>query len=53
MDKEKWLRSIDNFEVREITEDNEALELEGYIAKFNTEVELWNGFFEKIDKVCI
>lgn len=48
--KEKELRSIDNFEIREINEADEALELEGYIAKFNTEVELWDGFFEKIDR---
>ncbi|MFQ8920938.1 MAG: HK97 family phage prohead protease [Clostridium paraputrificum] len=50
MNKEKELRYIDKFEVREVNEGDDQLELEGYIAKFNIETELWNGYFEKIDR---
>lgn len=45
----KEIRSIENIEIREIQED-EGLILEGYIAKFDTFTELWQGFYEKIDR---
>jgi len=43
------IRSIENIEVRQIQEDN-GLILEGYIAKFDTYTELYDGFYEKIDR---
>lgn len=48
MDKRE-IRSIENIEVRQIQEDN-GLILEGYIAKFDTYTELYDGFYEKIDR---
>lgn len=50
MDKNKEFRSIDNFEIREFEENNNELTLEGYIAKFDVITELWDGYYEKIDK---
>lgn len=47
-DKDKQFRSLE-FDVREKADDN-TLEVEGYIAKFDTVTELWEGFFEKIDR---
>lgn len=45
----KEIRSIENIEVRQVLED-EGLILEGYIAKFDTFTQLWEGFYEKIDR---
>mgnify|MGYP001142080780 CR=1 FL=1 len=50
MDKQKEIRSIDKFEIREVKDNSNTIELEGYIAKFDTYTELWEGFFEKIDR---
>lgn len=50
VEKNKEFRSIDKFEIREIEEENNQLVLEGYIAKFNKETELFEGFIEKIDR---
>lgn len=50
MNKQKEIRSIDKFEIREVKENSNTIELEGYIAKFDTYTELWEGFFEKIDR---
>lgn len=47
MDKDKQFRSL-QFQVRK--DDNDSLEVEGYIAKFDTTTELWEGFYEKIDR---
>lgn len=47
MDKE--IRSISDIEIRQLEEENQ-LTLEGYIAKFDTYTELWDGFYEKIDR---
>ncbi|NMM65490.1 HK97 family phage prohead protease [Clostridium sp. P21] len=50
MKKQKEIRSIDKFEIREVKDNSNTIELEGYIAKFDTYTELWEGFFEKIDR---
>lgn len=52
MEKDKILyRSLDNLEVREMPKnEDESLIIEGYIAKFDTETELFDGYFEKIDR---
>lgn len=45
----KEIRQAAKYEIRELKEENEVV-IEGYIAKFDTETELWEGFYEKIDK---
>ncbi|GAA0082434.1 MULTISPECIES: HK97 family phage prohead protease [Clostridium] len=50
MNKKKELRSIEKFEIREVEENDNTIELEGYIAKFDTYTELWNKYYEKIDR---
>lgn len=47
--EQKEIRSIENIEIREIQEEDELI-LEGYIAKFDTYTQLWEGFYEKIDR---
>ena len=45
-------RKVDKFELREQQTQNNSnnmVEIEGYIAKFNTITELFEGFYEKID----
>lgn len=48
VNNEKQFRSL-QFDVRK-KDDNDSLEVEGYIAKFDTVTELWEGFYEKIDR---
>lgn len=47
---EKEYRSIEKFEVRETQEQDDTLTLEGYIVKFDVETELFEGFYEKVDR---
>lgn len=47
--EQREIRSIENIEIRQTQEDN-GLVLEGYIAKFDTYIQLWDGFYEKIDR---
>lgn len=42
-------RKIDHYEIRQITESN-SVEIEGYIAKFDSPSELWEGYWEQIDR---
>lgn len=46
----KEFRSLDNLEVRSVAENANELILEGYIAKFDSLIELCSGYFEKIDR---
>lgn len=46
--KNKEIRALSNYEIRE--SDNDTVELEGYIAKFNSITELYRGCYEKIEK---
>ncbi|NFL75361.1 HK97 family phage prohead protease [Clostridium sporogenes] len=50
MSKKKEFRSIEKFEIREVQEKENTIELEGYIAKFDTYTELWSRYYEKIDR---
>lgn len=50
MSKKKEMRSIEKFEIREVQENENTIELEGYIAKFDTYTELWDRYYEKIDR---
>lgn len=43
-------RKIEQYEIRQATEDNTEVIIEGYIAKFDSLTELWDGYFEKIDR---
>lgn len=43
------VRSIQKYEIREIQQDN-TVEIEGYIAKFDSLTELFEGYYEKIDR---
>lgn len=45
----KEIRQAAKYEIRELKEENEVI-VEGYIAKFDIETKLWEGFYEKIDK---
>lgn len=47
MMEQREIRSISDIEIREA---QDSMLLEGYIAKFDTYTELWDGFFEKIDR---
>lgn len=47
--EQREIRIVENIEIRQIQEDN-GLVLEGYIAKFDTFTELYDGFYEKIDR---
>lgn len=49
MNKELEYRSLD-FEVRNSEDNENELIIEGYIAKFDTQTELWEGYYEKIDR---
>lgn len=42
-------RKIDQYEIRESTENNKV-EIDGYIAKFDSPTELWEGYWEQIDR---
>jgi len=43
-------RKVDKFELREQqTQNNNMVEIDGYIAKFNSTTELFEGFYETID----
>ncbi|ACL77252.1 HK97 family phage prohead protease [Ruminiclostridium cellulolyticum] len=42
-------RKIDQYEIRQITDDN-SVEITGYIAKFDSPTELWEGYWEQIDR---
>ncbi|SFA70253.1 HK97 family phage prohead protease [Clostridium frigidicarnis] len=48
MDKREF-RNIEQYEIREVTEDQNVV-IEGYIAKFDSVTELWEGYYEKIDR---
>lgn len=50
MSKELSYRSFDGLELREVHQEEDSLILEGYIAKFDIETELFDGYFEKIDR---
>lgn len=43
-------RKFEQYEIRQATDDNKNVEIEGYIAKFDTITELWEGYFETIDR---
>lgn len=43
-------RKVSNYEIREIKKDDkDTVQVEGYIAKFNSKIELFEGYFESID----
>jgi HK97 family phage prohead protease len=42
-------RKVDHYEIREVTDSN-LVEITGYIAKFDSPTELWEGYWEKIDR---
>lgn len=44
------IRKVEHYEIRQATEDDNSTIIEGYIAKFDTITELWEGYFEKIDR---
>ena len=44
----KEIRALSNYEIRE--NENDTVELEGYIAKFNSMTELYKGCYEKIER---
>lgn len=46
--KNKEIRELSNYEIRE--NENDTVELEGYIAKFNSVTELYKGCYEKIER---
>ncbi|MDP4146958.1 MAG: HK97 family phage prohead protease [Bacillota bacterium] len=48
MDKREF-RKVNSYEIRQ-AQDNNTTEIDGYIAKFDSVTELWDGFFEKIDR---
>ena len=52
MNKEDMqFRSIEDIDItKEEENEDESLVLEGYIAKFDVETELFDGYFEKIDR---
>jgi len=43
-------RNIEQYEIRQVTDDNKNVVIDGYIAKFDSITELWDGYFEKIDR---
>lgn len=43
-------RNIEQYEIRQATDDNKNVVIEGYIAKFDSLTELWEGYYEKIDR---
>lgn len=43
-------RNIEQYEIRQATDDNKDVVIEGYIAKFDSLTELWEGYYEKIDR---
>ena len=46
-------RKVSNYEIREIKKDDkDTVEVEGYIAKFNSKTELFEGYFESIDRAA-
>ncbi len=42
-------RKVDQYEIRQITESN-SVEIVGYIAKFDSPTELWEGYWEQINR---
>ncbi len=46
--EKREIRALSNYEIRE--KDNDTVELEGYIAKFNSLTELYKNCFEKIER---
>ena len=42
-------RQVKDYEIRQ-SQDTNATEIDGYIAKFDSPTELFDGFFEKIDR---
>ena len=48
MDKRE-IRQVKSYEIRQV-QDTNVTEIFGYIAKFNSPTELFDGFFETIDK---
>lgn len=48
--EDREFRSIEQYEIRQIVEDNKEVIIEGYIAKFDSITELWEGYYEKIDR---
>lgn len=54
LSKEKEIRSLllDNFEVRSLEDKKDEVIIEGYIAKFDSLTEIWDGYFEKIDRTA-
>jgi HK97 family phage prohead protease len=52
MTMSKEFRNVEKYEIREsVTEEGvQEVEIEGYFAKFDSLTELWEGFFEKIDR---
>ncbi|URZ15327.1 HK97 family phage prohead protease [Clostridium felsineum] len=47
-EEKREYRKVSNYEVRQL-QDSNMTEITGYIAKFNSVTELFEGFFEKID----
>ncbi|WP_163468482.1 HK97 family phage prohead protease [Fusobacterium sp. IOR10] len=46
-------RKVSNYEIREVKKDDkDTVEVEGYIAKFNSKTELFEGYFESIDRAA-
>lgn len=50
MTENREFRNIEQYEIRQATEDNKSVVIEGYIAKFNSLTELWEGYYEQIDR---
>lgn len=48
--EDREFRNIEQYEIRQVTEDNKEVVIEGYIAKFDSITELWEGYYEKIDR---
>lgn len=42
-------RQVNDYEIRQV-QDTNTTEIDGYIAKFDSPTELFDGFYEKIDK---
>lgn len=43
-------RNIEQYEIRQLSDDNKEVIIEGYIAKFDSITELWEGYYEKIGR---